>query len=369
MTGSEIDSIYVDLDSLGFDSLAMLELIMTMNRFFGLHRTGIEDYLMVERRLGDWVALLTEHFARAPSDLCLTFLTSGSSGTPREIAHRFDRLSTEVTALQQGPLTMLRPEARILALVPPQHIYGFLFTALLPTLGGHDVIDLYRAGPGAALRLARKGDLIVGTPLNWRHLNQLDTRFASGVHGVVSTGPTDLGTWQVLRKNGLESLTEIYGSTETAGIATRTAYDAPFTLMPHLRRQGEGVAGSAGPLAMQDRLIWMDQQSFLLDGRLDDVVQVGGVNVSLTLLREHILAIDGVEDATIRLGGLRLKAFVQTCVTEDGHPDLDSRIRSALASRLPSVAVPQSIRFGPTLLRNAMGKLCDWPVEDLDTGA
>lgn len=356
----DIDAVAVDLEMLGFDSLALLELIMKLNVFFGLHRTGIEDYLLVKRRIGDWVNLLSAHFALAPVDLSMTFTTSGSGGHPKNIFHRLDRMHIEVRALLDGPLSHFPAHGRIIALVPPHHIYGFLFTALLPSMHGVEVIDLCAAGPGAPARVARPGDLIVGTPLNWRYLVELQACFVEGVHGVVSAGPSDRETWSVLEDCGLTTLTEVYGSTETLGVATRSTQHSTFTLMPHLTRDGNDIADLNGVLELQDRLIWKGPRDFVLAGRLDNVVQVGGSNVNLSFVRQCVLEVAGVDDAVIRCDRSRLKAFVQTALTNDARLALDLRIRQALQCQLPAPAVPQSIIYGPDLPRNPMGKLCDW---------
>ncbi len=361
----DIDSVNIDLETLGFDSLALLDLIMSINRFFGLHHTGIEDYLLLKRRIGDWVQLLLEHFALAPDNFSMTFATSGSAGHAKQISHQFDRMRTEIDTLLAGPFRQLSSANRIIALVPPHHIYGFLFTALLPTVRKVAVVDLYHSGPGAAARVAKPGDLIVATPLNWRHLVQLKSRFCEGVHGVVSAGPSDHDTWRVLDECGLSTLTEVYGSTETLGVAIRTSESSSFKLMSHLSRVGDHVADCDGMLLeLQDKLNWTGDRNFSLEGRLDSVVQVGGVNVNLTQVRDKILQIDGVDDAVVRLDQTRLKAFVKTTVHKDIHCDLDQRLRQELQCQLAAPAVPQSIVYGLDLPRNNMGKLCDWNAQE-----
>ena len=355
-----VDDIRVDEETLGFDSLALLDLILNFNRLFALHVTGIEDYLLVQRRIGDWVTLLAEHFSRAPSNLEMTFLTSGSSGTPKECAHPFADLTKEVRATLAGPLSFLKPNSRILSLVPPHHIYGFLFTALLPTIGNFEVLDFHRAGPLASLREANQGDLIVGTPFNFENLHTNCKRFEAGVHGVVSGGPTSDNTWNIVDVNGLESLTEIYGSTETAGLGYRKSRDAPFTLMSHLSKEGSDVISSGKSLVIQDKLHWIAKNAFQVHGRLDQVVQVGGVNVSLDFVRRHLMGIVDVDDATVRLDGPALKAFIKTSLSTDRYDRLNSQIHQYLESNLAPAARPKNMQFGAELPRNSLGKLCDW---------
>lgn len=368
LSDTEVDSLRIDLQTLGFDSLSLLELVMRFNLFLGLHETGIEDYLLVERKVGDWVTLLSEHFKNAPADLKLTFQTSGSSGAPKNITHRLDRLYLEVRSVLNGPLDLLRPDSRIVTLVPPYHIYGFLFTVLLPSVNRHKVVDISHLGPGAALRVARPGDLVIGTPLNWLYISKLSKFFKDEVHGVVSAGPTSKEMWNVLNNNKLSSMTEVYGATETLGVATRKSHDQPFVLMPHLHRLNESIADAEGVLPLQDKLIWQDSNTFVLNGRIDDMVQVAGVNVSKTLIREKCLSEPGVADVVIRCENNHLKAFVQTELTGKDLENLAFRVRLSVEQHFTSAAVPRSIVFGTSLPRNAMGKLCDWKCEDHENG-
>lgn len=349
LTAAQVAELTIDEEGLGFDSLSRLGLVLRLNRFFGLSSTGVEDYLLVQRRLGDWVGLIAEHIRRMGPGLVLTFDTSGSSGPVKHVPHGIGGLEEEIRAHLAGPLADL-PPGRVLAMVPPHHIYGFLFSVLFPALTGREVVDLHALPPTALARHAAEGDLVIGTPFTWDLVARTGIDLPPGVHGLTSAGPSTAATFV----NSLARLTEIYGATETGGIATRTAHEAPFTLLPHLQREGEEIAGRP----LQDRLDWLDEHRFHLLGRKDDVVQVAGVNVSPNHLRELILTVAGVAEASVRPGDGRLKAYV---VPEPGIADATLQARlSALLSALPAPARPAPITFGAVLPRNAMGKLSDW---------
>ena len=71
----DLDGLGIDEEGLGFDSLARLGLILRVNRFFQLSTTGIEDYLLVHRSLGDWVGLIGQHLDMVGNSAVFTFDT------------------------------------------------------------------------------------------------------------------------------------------------------------------------------------------------------------------------------------------------------------------------------------------------------
>jgi long-chain acyl-CoA synthetase len=379
ITAQDIEALAIDEATLGFDSLSLIDLVLAVNRLFGLHTTGVEDYLMVQRTIGDWTGLVHHHLSLRGPDANFTFMTSGSSGAPREITHSARYLTTEIRAFLMGPMEGFSTvsDVRILALVPAHHIYGFLFTCLLPKIAGFEVLDLCRAGPNAASRLAKAGDIVVGTPFTWQILEKTRSALAPGVCGVTSGAPSTQQTWDGAKALGLDRMIEIYGATETSGIGTRRSFDAPFDLLPHLKMSQDeiylhedtpgGVTNSVAdgrPLPLQDNLVWQGKHKFAVAGRKDDMVQIGGVNVSPQHVREVLLAAGGVADAAVRLDLDRLKAFVVPAPRQPPEDDqtLQARLREVLRSKLPAPARPQNIRIGDEIPKNSIGKLTDWDV-------
>lgn len=359
---ADVDGIKITEEVLGFDSLGILDVILAVNRFFQLDASGAEDYLLIERDIGSWVRLVQKHRDLVADQWSFGFQTSGSAGKPKTVIHPAKVLWTEMAAQHQAPLRILRPPGRVITLVPPHHIYGFLFGCVLPEVAGVDHCDLHLASPTAAFREARSGDLIVGTPHNWDVLSKTGKIFATGVHGVTSAGPSTPGTWNVVSENGLAGLTEIFGSTETGGLASRTSPDDAFILLPHLSMV-DGVIPcpvTGSPLPLQDNLVWTSARHFRIAGRIDHVVQVAGVNVSPALVANRIKLIAGVADAVVRLDDDRLKAFVVPAHSQSEAGALRQSIHRELYRDLPAVARPTSIDIGPALPRNAMGKLSDW---------
>lgn len=352
----------LDEGTCGLDSLLRLELIATLTRAFDLTESGVEDYLVVQPTLGDWAATVATHFRMVGPMARLCFETSGSTGAPKLAWHAGADLLREIAAQREVLGWPDTPDGRVLALVPGNHIYGFLFTVLLPDRVGAEVIDLTDRPPSAVGRVARAGDLIVATPFHWQTLLASGVVLPPGAFGLVSTAPAPAELWPETAARGLSTLIEIYGSTETAGLAWRAEPGAPFALLPHLTRAGDRILGASGQdLDLQDRLDWCDATHFHLAGRRDGIVQVGGVNVSPEATRDVLVAFDGVAEAVVRHAEGRLHAYVVPRGDAEDAAFL-ADLRAGLAKRLPAPARPATLTIGAALPRTETGKIANWLV-------
>jgi 4-coumarate--CoA ligase (photoactive yellow protein activation family) len=368
------DALSIDEVGLGLDSLAVIDLVTRIAVFFNLAETGVEDYLLIRRGLGEWTELVVWHLEKVGPEARLTFETSGSTGRPTRHCHRRAALESEIVAHLAGPLAPMAGSRTtcVFAPVPAHHIYGFLWGVLLPHRAGWAAKDLPPGAPGPALRTARAGDIVLATPFTWDRIATSGLRFEPGVTGISSGGPTGPETWRAAEVAGLHRLIEIYGSSETAGVGWRDDPDADYVLLSDLVHGEDGpVRPGGGDAGIPDRLSWAGQDRFRVEGRRDSVVQVAGVNVNLADLRRLIREQPGVRDAALRLDGDRLKAFVvpdAPDVTPGRNEGLEDRLRAAMHA-LPPAARPDRFSFGATLPRTAIGKLADWDVAAGDEAA
>jgi acyl-CoA synthetase (AMP-forming)/AMP-acid ligase II len=217
------DAARLDEDGLGCDSLARLDLAARVAELFDLARLGREDLLLARSTVGAWAALAAEGWG-GDGPRRLVFRTSGSSGAPIPHAHAAADLGREVAALADR-LGAEGPIRRVLALVRPHHIYGFLLSVALPARLGVPVIDLAGVPDGldaAAARLTADGagTLVVAAPPQWRYLAAVLPDRPTHAVGVSSTGALDPAVADRLVAGPLQALIEIFGSTETAGLGT-----------------------------------------------------------------------------------------------------------------------------------------------------
>lgn len=404
--GADVDL----LNDAGVDSLEMLSLQGAIAEALDL-RTHEELMALHERpSWRGWVEAARLRLQR--DDATLGFATSGTSGRPQRHRHLRAELEQEMDAM--GEVLAAHPSARpwprggrILSAVRAHHIYGFLFTVMLPTRvqgtpADLEVVDLTGKPAALAATLARPGDLVVGFPDWWAQALRPEVNWPAEVVGVTSTAPCPASVSEAARKRGLARWLEIYGSTETAGVAWRDQAEGPFELHRFWRRaptqlpqtlQRLSPAGDWGlPLPAPDRLEWLDARRFRPTGRHDGVVQVGGINVDPQQVRAHLMSHPSVSDAAVRLtsatgGPPRLKAFVVLLKDLPQHPSggvvegheltrteahepgraaptmtLLESLEAWCRDHLPPAARPVHIRLGTALPRNEMGKLQDWSI-------
>ena len=354
------DDLPIGPDGIGADSLDLLTLAGGINQMFHLHRTGIEDLLLARRTLGGWLDLIAQSWASESQ--AITFTTSGSTGVPSACVHNTQDLLDEASEHARR----LQPK-RILTAVPSHHIYGFLFTVILPAITGAPVIDI-RAGAANARPLC-PGDLLVSYPDHWRYLAQTwDT--LPPITGVSSTAPLPPELGQRLRDGGLVRLIEIYGSTETAGIAWRDRTGAPFCLLDvwtgAASETGCGslrISGANGRTASTPDAVQMTgPRDFHVIKRLDSAVQVGGINVYPDRIAAMLKAHPDIADARVRLasGDNRLKAVLVPRDHNADRRDLRQTLHDWISQTLTVPERPRSLTFAAGLPRGHLGKDSDW---------
>ena len=363
------DHLRLDQD-LGADSLELMTLATALAEAVHLHESGIEDYLLARRTLGEWIDIMATGLARFSDRL--TFRTSGSSGTPKPCVHALAMLQQEARHLA----TLFPDRKRVLCAAPAHHIYGFLFSVLLPTrlgLSAEDVVDLRSSSPAWLARGARPGDLVIGFPDFWQTVARTVPDLPPGVVGVTSCAPCSDHVSQQVQDAGIERLVHVYGASETGGVGVRDSHLQPYTLFPYWRvHGGHGLvrqlpAGGEQAAWLQDRLEMMGETMFHVGPRFDNGVQVGGINVFPARVRHVLKTHPAIEDVAVRLmrpeEGNRLKAFV--VAKPGGDPQAILRELHALAEReLSPTERPKAWRVGERLPMTPAGKLADWDLHD-----
>jgi 4-coumarate--CoA ligase len=352
------------------DSFERLQLASAVNELFHLHETGWEDHLLRMKCLGEWVQLVES--AQKEYRDCFTFRTSGSTGEPRRITHRLDRLWAEAqywAALAAGRGTQNGAAAasritRVVVAVPTHRIYGFLHGALVACAGGWPVHDILLAPETKNWQRGSRfaaGDWVVATPTLWEYFAA--GSFPPGVQGVSSGAPCPPALVDRLEERGLSGWLDVYGSSETAGLGYRRTARGPYQRLVLRDPAGEEIAAPAA--VPPDELAWIDADHFWVGARRDQAVAVGGVNVFPARIARELEQYPGVRQAAVRfepsLG--RLKAFLAgTPPGGDPNPVPLSRWCRA---RLTAPECPVRFTWGEALPSDPQGKLCDWPVPDL----
>ena len=359
-------------DGLALDSLARMQLATAVAVWCNAYDAGFEDLFLAKRNTPDWAEAMRR--ARSAGASGFTFSTSGSTGQRQHIRHAQDFLMDEARSWAQFLGASALSVSRVVTLVPCHHLYGFIWGVLVPKALGVPVIDASHESLPELLA----GDLLVAVPDQWQWLAGSARAGPASVQGVSSTAPMPgplhkrLVAVEPAAPALLARLLQIYGSTQTGGIAWRDSPDKPYTLAPNLSRGASDTielqlsGGAQVQLDLQDELQWTGAHEFQLLRRTDCCVQVGGHNVSTAWVREQLLAHPAVQDASVRLDTAaplaRLKAFVVLNAPED--PSQQGSLQEWVAHNLPWYANFSSICYGAELPRNALGKHSDWPVQE-----
>jgi hypothetical protein len=210
----------------------------------------------------------------APLDEAATRLlvfTSGSTGEPVAIEKRLDQLAREVEALEAAFGADLGA-ATVHGTVSHQHIYGLLFRVLWPLAAGRPIAPRTFFHEDLLAALAGQPALLVASPAHLKRLpQQLDWASLRGqLRAVFSSGgalPAEAAL-EARRWLGVAP-TEIYGSSETGGIAWRRWDDEQpaWRALPGVAwRVQDGRLQVRSPHLAQARDWWTSEDRVHADG-------------------------------------------------------------------------------------------------------
>ena len=312
-----------------------------------------------------------------PRDRTVAYVfTSGSTGVPTLHRKRWGSLVENVRSeAMRLECDGRRSPIAIVATVPPQHMYGFESSLLMPMQSGAALVaerPFFPADITAALARLPVGRMLVTTPFHLRALLTGITTLPSLERVVCATAPLSLALAEEAERRFGAPVSEIYGCTETGQLASRRPAADPYWLpfgTVRLTVDAGGRATASGghvdrPTMLADLIETAPDdatsQRFALAGRAVDLVNIAGKRTSLGHLDTQLNAIDGVvdgvflmpeDDAAAHDGVTRLAVLVVA-------PALDAaRLLTALRARIDPVFLPRPIHFVDALPRNSTGKL------------
>lgn len=305
------------------------------------------------------------------------FFTSGSTGLPKPITKTLKQLESEVTI--QDPLwsPMISAGARVIGLVSHQHIYGLIFRVIWPVMSGR----VFTADPAPFWEMMqgdlKQGDVLITSPAHLKNLHPGLANVARPSLIFSSGGPLDHEYAQAAQAMFGTCPIEIYGSTETGGIAYRqqTSSQTDWTPLPGVtpRLDDKGCLAVQAPHIADAN--WYQTEdiaaieptsgNFRLLGRADRIVKIEGKRVSLSSVERHLIASDLVSDAVSLLpdeNDRRLGAVV--VLTDAGHNRhkelgafrMGRLLRREIAKFEEDAALPQRWRFVDQIPTDSQGK-------------
>lgn len=309
----------------------------------------------------------TQDPAFPPERLVAVAFTSGSTGVPKRYPKFWGGIVHEARIAGEClGLDALRG-GQVLATVPAQHMYGFVYSVIMPAQWGYAIgaeRPFYPENIRRALAALPGPAILVTTPVHIRACVLDGVQLPPLDFILSSTAPLDAALAAKAEVLYGTRVQEFYGSTETGAIAARRqAHTAVWRTFEGIRvvPVDDGFRVEAPhlpePMVLADHADVLNENEFVLHGRNTDIIKIAGKRVTLGELNYQLLAIEGVVDGTFFLPDgepgreLRLAAFV---VAPGCRREV---ILESLRNRIDAVFLPRPLRLVEALPRNATGKL------------
>lgn len=313
----------------------------------------------------------------------LIIYTSGTTGDAQAIPKRLSQLLTEIAALENlfGKL-IGTTETEIVATVSHEHIYGLLFKVLWPLMAGRKMhirsaVFLEELAP----ILTSCDCILIASPAHLKRFVDspaLAMLTSSNIRAVFSSsGPLSLEVAQATAQLLGQTPIEIYGSSETGGIAWRQRPTESWQPMPSVawrvsaEKEVLEIRSAHLPnndwFCTADRVVSAGNGRFLLQGRADRIVKLEGKRISLDGIERQLVTSSLVADARVMMldennQRQRIVAFIiltnegNVTLTKIGKHALNQLLRNVLMNVVDPIALPRSWRYLDALPVNAQGK-------------
>lgn len=309
--------------------------------------------------------------AITPDSVMVKMYTGGTTGRPQFWNKTAGNLFFESFYLARR-LAVTEQDC-IVATVSPYHIYGLLFSVLLPLVASASVLSATPSFPEEIVETlqAQRGTILVSVPAHYTALQGKKTSAGSLRLAVSSAGMLAVESNRDFTGRNLVELLEIYGSTETGGIAGRNRFrgEDHFTFFPAITWKQIGqrlavrspfispdvVTDEQGFFLTGDNVTPRGERTFSLLGRVDHITKVGGKRVNLEEIRTAIKrqpgVIDGIALSLPAAGGREHQ--IVALVQGDCQPEA---IRTALTAALEPHALPRLVKIVAKIPLAANGK-------------
>lgn len=305
----------------------------------------------------------------------VSFLTSGSSGEAKKISKYWQQLRVEAQChIQQRQAEFAA--AAFVTTVSHQHIYGLLFKCVVPVLGKYSVIAPLIQFPEQLSRLTaqHKALIFISSPAYLSRVAQepCNVQCMSSMRVIFSSGGAlkQEATQAIYHSIGRSPI-EIYGSTETGGIAWRQYPEIDcWQPLPRVkfRIEEQGQLAIQSPflaskqwfisddLATQDGL-----KRFSLLGRVDRIVKLEEKRLSLSQVEKVLANHPLCEQAkAFLIEGKRTQLAVVIALVPGEKliefASLKTIFKQYLAEYFEAVLLPRKWRFVEVMPTNSQSK-------------
>ena len=315
-----------------------------------------------------------------PHTAIVNIYTSGSTGEPKQIRKTLAQFETEVGVLESLWGHALG-HATVVASAPHHHFYGLLFRLFWPLSAGRPFDSVSCVDPDTlAERLLLLSDTaLVSSPALLSRLPELValTSLQPAPRMIFSSGgPLPACAAAEFHRQLGWAPTEVFGSTETGGIAWRRQEGSDsWTTMPGIQINSAFDGAlllrspyllDASPWRMDDAVDLLPDGRFTLRGRLDRVVKIEEKRLSLPDMEARLCAHPWVaaaaavaltEGRQIIGAVVVLNAVGLQALANEDRRKVSLILRQHLADYFEPVVLPRRWRFPKQLPINERGKV------------
>ena len=314
----------------------------------------------------------------------LVLFTSGSSGTPKAIHKTLQQLDIEIAELSKNWQSMLTG-SRVHSTVSHQHIYGLLFRILWPLCSSVPFSRFNLEYPEQIVSHADSQMVLISSPALLKRLSEEQS--AKPLVGVFSSGgPLPLEAAQQARTLFGELPIEVFGSTETGGIAYRQQVNAqtPWQLFSCIKAElnQENCIKLLSPYIDRDN--WyqtadecemVSDNQFILKGRTDRIIKIEEKRISLVEVEKRLEQLSWINECAVipfeEPNRLILASVI--VLSDEGKQMLNSvgkgkfwlLLRNELRKWLEPIAVPRRFRVVKEIPLNSQGKRLTPQIEQI----
>jgi acyl-coenzyme A synthetase/AMP-(fatty) acid ligase len=295
-------------------------------------------------------------------------MSSGTTGEPKCIARSWDSIDTEIASYAKH-FDVADAMTPVVA-CPVSHSYGLICGVLVALHRGLAPIVIENFNPKYVLRKLRE----VHTPILYSSPTLLATitmlaKPDEPIHAVMTSGTLLPRKWFESMRSKVRHVHQQYGCSEAGCIALGQDITAPNELgvpLPHVEIL-TGIAATdpkeilvhlpGGKIVETRDLGYMSQGRLHFVSRLDDMINVSGLNVYPSEVEEVVLQMPDVRDAVVFKSGHSFGSD-QVClyfVAETLIPH--QNVREWCAHHLSAHQVPMSITQVPEIPKLPNGKV------------
>ncbi|RXK05728.1 AMP-binding protein [Halarcobacter bivalviorum] len=308
-------------------------------------------------------------------DFSMIFFTSGSTGNPVGALKTKKHLEEEVKVLTK--LFENKNINKVVLTVPFVHIYGMLFGLLYPLLNNIDIVLKEHFLPNDLLNLIDDNSLVVTTPLYIKALNKISSqKDLSKAIFVSSTAPLDALNAKEFKEKFNTDIMQIFGSTETGGIAYKLNDANLWTPMPEVKIETnennelkvispfvsttlyENEFKDINGIMQTFDYIEKENEKFKLVGRSSQILKIAGKRYSTIQIENILEEVEEINKALVFVSSNEDSLREERLdITIESSKEFSSKeIKKILQNRLSNLKFSLSLKYVDKIPTSSVGK-------------